>query len=406
MKKIILTLFIFCSLVSYSQVKISEMPTTTNPVAAYLPVVRGSTNFKLSTDSLMYRKVDSVKVSNDTVYYYKYAGLRYVAGIISTGTSIDQSLIDSVRSSLYSFSYTVNNDGTIQQHFTDWDGTFRLNTLLSGGGIVSPSNGDLLKYNSISHGWENFAPTYLTGVDTSNISNFSVKVRSLFSATSPVTYSNGVFGLTNTDGITEGSTNKFYTDLRARAAISLTTTGTSGAATYNNSTGVLNVPQYLPSNAGADGSTKGIASFTANDFDASSGNISIDYTNGQKASSSVPGFATTNQVTGSLGVSVDGQGGVISTGSKGFITIPYNCTITNWYVSADVSGSIQFDVKRSGTSIVGGGGNKPLLSSAQSGNAAVSGWTSTTVTAGDIIEWNIDIAATITNATVILKVIK
>lgn len=34
----------------------------------------------------------------------------------------------------------------------------------------------------------------------------------------------------------------FNTD--ARAAISLTTTGTSGAATYNNTTGVINVPQY------------------------------------------------------------------------------------------------------------------------------------------------------------------
>lgn len=35
-----------------------------------------------------------------------------------------------------------------------------------------------------------------------------------------------------------------YTDADARAAISLTTTGTSGAATYNNSTGVLNIPNY------------------------------------------------------------------------------------------------------------------------------------------------------------------
>lgn len=46
-------------------------------------------------------------------------------------------------------------------------------------------------------------------------------------------------------------------------------------------------------NASADGSTKGAASFTANDFDASSGNISIDYTNAQKASASVPGFVST-----------------------------------------------------------------------------------------------------------------
>jgi hypothetical protein len=35
-----------------------------------------------------------------------------------------------------------------------------------------------------------------------------------------------------------------YTDAQARAAISLTTTGTSGAATYNSGTGVFNIPQY------------------------------------------------------------------------------------------------------------------------------------------------------------------
>lgn len=45
-------------------------------------------------------------------------------------------------------------------------------------------------------------------------------------------------------------------------------------------------------NAAADGSTKGVASFTASDFDASSGNISIDYTNGQAASGSNKGFLT------------------------------------------------------------------------------------------------------------------
>lgn len=54
----------------------------------------------------------------------------------------------------------------------------------------------------------------------------------------------GNFVTLNTDSITEGSTNLFFTNARARTAISLTTTGTTGAATYNNSTGVFNVPQY------------------------------------------------------------------------------------------------------------------------------------------------------------------
>jgi len=38
----------------------------------------------------------------------------------------------------------------------------------------------------------------------------------------------------------------FITQTGARSSISLTTTGTSGAATYNSSTGVLNVPNYAP----------------------------------------------------------------------------------------------------------------------------------------------------------------
>ena len=45
-------------------------------------------------------------------------------------------------------------------------------------------------------------------------------------------------------------------------------------------------------NAIADGSTKGAASFTANDFNSSAGNVSIDYTNGQSASGSSKGFLT------------------------------------------------------------------------------------------------------------------
>lgn len=46
---------------------------------------------------------------------------------------------------------------------------------------------------------------------------------------------------------------------------------------------------FVP-NAAADGATKGAATFTAADFNASSGLISIDYVNGQAASSIVNGF--------------------------------------------------------------------------------------------------------------------
>jgi hypothetical protein len=105
----------------------------------------------------------------------------------------------------------------------------------------------------------------------------------------------------------------------------------------------------------------------------------------------------------SFGITVDGGGSVPSTGSKGFITLPYAGTITNWYLAADASGSCVIDLKRSGTSIVGGG-NKPTLSSAQSGNAAVSGWTSTSISAGDIIEFNLNSVSTITRVNLVIKI--
>lgn len=47
----------------------------------------------------------------------------------------------------------------------------------------------------------------------------------------------------NTTAVVE-STNLYFTIARARTSISLTTSGTSGAATYNSTTGVINIPNY------------------------------------------------------------------------------------------------------------------------------------------------------------------
>lgn len=107
-----------------------------------------------------------------------------------------------------------------------------------------------------------------------------------------------------------------------------------------------------------------------------------------------------------FGIDIDGAGSVPATGSKGFVTIPFACTIQNWYLAGNASGNVVIDLKVSSASIVGGGGNKPTLSGAQSGNAAVSGWTNNTIAAGVIIEFNLDSIATITHANLVLKVVK
>jgi len=58
----------------------------------------------------------------------------------------------------------------------------------------------------------------------------------------------GAVSLVSSD-IPEGLTNLYYTPARARTAISLSTSGSAGAATYNNLTGVLNIPVYITTGA-------------------------------------------------------------------------------------------------------------------------------------------------------------
>ena len=72
-------------------------------------------------------------------------------------------------------------------------------------------------------------------------SDISYPVTSVFGRTGAVVATSGDY---NSDQVTEGTTNLYFTNTRARTAISLTTTGSTGASTYNNTTGVLNIPNY------------------------------------------------------------------------------------------------------------------------------------------------------------------
>jgi hypothetical protein len=66
-------------------------------------------------------------------------------------------------------------------------------------------------------------------------------VSSVFGRTGAVVATSGDY---NTDQVTEGSSNLYFTNARSRSSITLTTTGTSGVATYNSTTGALNIPNY------------------------------------------------------------------------------------------------------------------------------------------------------------------
>jgi hypothetical protein len=88
-------------------------------------------------------------------------------------------------------------------------------------------------------------PTYITAIPNTDLANSAITIQG--TATSlggTVNIINGT-GFVKAAGTTISYDNNTYlTSATARTNISLTTTGTSGAATYNNSTGVLNVPVY------------------------------------------------------------------------------------------------------------------------------------------------------------------
>jgi hypothetical protein len=107
----------------------------------------------------------------------------------------------------------------------------------------------------------------------------------------------GVVSLT-TSNISEG-TNLYYTDARARAAISLTTSGASGASTY--SAGVLNIPTYTLAGLG------GVATGTTITINGVAQDLSTNrtYSVGTVTSIVAGSYLTGGTITGSGTIAVD-----------------------------------------------------------------------------------------------------
>ncbi len=114
---------------------------------------------------------------------------------------------------------------------------------------------------------------------------------------------------------------------------------------------------------------------------------------------------------GTLGVVIDGAGSAPATGSKGYLRVPYPCTITGWTIIADVSGSCAFTVKAgtwavppSTSSIVASA--KPTLTTAQAATSTtLTGWT-TALNPGDVLEFNLDSVTTCMRIILQLQVTK
>jgi len=109
------------------------------------------------------------------------------------------------------------------------------------------------------------------------------------------------------------------------------------------------------------------------------------------------------------GITIDGIGASPGTGSKGYLQVPFAGTITSWTLLADQSGSAQFTVKKSTytgfpttSSIVASA--QPKLTAAQKNtDSTLTGWT-TSIAAGDVLEFVLDSVTTCQRLTLTLVI--
>jgi hypothetical protein len=139
---------------------------------------------------------------------------------------------------------------------------------------------------------------------------------------------------------------------------------------------------------------------------------------GGNISQYVRGDGTLQTNAGSFGVTADGVGGVVQVGNVGYVVMTYAGTIVEWYLTADVSGTVSFDITKSTgviptiptVSIIGVGGIYPTLTSQQIATGTnFTNWTSTTFVAGDIFGFIIRSSpapVSIKNVTLSLRVTK
>lgn len=136
----------------------------------------------------------------------------------------------------------------------------------------------------------------------------------------------------------------------------------------------------------------------------------IDVSNGNGVSGNPTLSLSSNAKLWSLNFVIDGGGSAITTGVKGFIEIPFAGTITGWTALGDQSGSIVVDVWKDTyanfpptVADTIAGTEKPTISSATKGqDLALSSWT-TSISAGDIIGFNVDSITTLQRVTIALR---
>lgn len=115
---------------------------------------------------------------------------------------------------------------------------------------------------------------------------------------------------------------------------------------------------------------------------------------------------------------IDGGGATITTGMKGYLEIPFACTINRSTLLADQSGSIVVNIWKTTYSAFDAGSTHPVVgdkitasapptlsTATKAQDSTLTGWT-TSISAGDILAFNVDSVTTCQRVTLSLKVTK
>lgn len=88
MKRIPFFLLFLSALATYCQVPISQLPTHTgNPAGGLVPITIGGVTKKIDASSFGWGKVDSVRIKNDSLFYYRL-GIKVFGGVVSLPPAI------------------------------------------------------------------------------------------------------------------------------------------------------------------------------------------------------------------------------------------------------------------------------------------------------------------------------
>ena len=112
---------------------------------------------------------------------------------------------------------------------------------------------------------------------------------------------------------------------------------------------------------------------------------------------------------GSFGLTIDGGSSVITTGSKGYVSMPYGGSITGWDILGNDSGSISIDLKKSTytgfptTTSVTATNYITLTSQQKNTSSTLAGWLSVTFSSTEIYEFYVNSASIVTRVNVVIR---